>query len=339
LQISLSYLNHYFANTKTDPKVKERVGWTTVDVTINDVPKSHLEQVFQDDDGYHAGFGSDQAFAFEGHYWVIAEATNGITSRRETEKHNSHRELGHKKGWPFANFDRSAQKAFAWAAFEFRLFSRLPRVGIYTTEPSNFRNYAPGNEIRWDDRGAIERRAQRYYEQNLLVCEDTICCRIDRPCIQKKQSDYNRGYQHFGVEYTRILTPHCGMGDMAIDFAEAYRTINDVQEIRGNPAVFFRPIFDCGPEPAQRTVVALFGNLFSRHPWHINARLSRGSAKSAKALAPLQKLWLSSLEKMDDTILDEAASLMMEIAGAGAISDMLQEWLDRPVNLWTSNVV
>ncbi|MCV9964185.1 hypothetical protein OIU34_20075 [Pararhizobium sp. BT-229] len=343
MQLNLAFLNHFFANTKTDPKVKERIGWAAVDVEIQDVPKSHLEQVFQDNDGYHAGFGSDRAYAFDDHYWVIAEATNGIVRGRPTEKHSRHRELGDKKGWPLANFDRSAQRAFAWAAFEFRLFSRLPAPGIYATEPRNFRNYNPANKVEWDDRAEIEARAKRYFERNLLACEDTIYCRIDRPCIQQRRSDYDRGYHYLGREYTRVLTPHGGMGASIIDFEEAYRTIDDIRAIRRKehydrgPEAFFNPIPDRGPEPSERTVIALFADLFSRHPWYASDRkLARGSAKAAKALARLHELWLGGLEKMDDAILDEAAQLMIGIAGPGPVATALQEWLDRPVSLWTS---
>ena len=62
---------------------------------------------------------------------------------RATERHSHHRELGDIEGWPLANFDRAVQKAVAWAAFEFRLFSRIPAVGVYSTEQYNFRNYRP----------------------------------------------------------------------------------------------------------------------------------------------------------------------------------------------------
>lgn len=47
--------------------MKERVGWASVDIEIQDVPKAHLEQVWQDNDGYWAGFDSDKAYAYDDH--------------------------------------------------------------------------------------------------------------------------------------------------------------------------------------------------------------------------------------------------------------------------------
>lgn len=338
MQLSLAYLNHYHANTKTDPNVKERVGWATVDVEIQDVPKAHLEQVFQDNDGYFAGFDSDKAYACDDHYWAIAEATNGVVGKRVTEKRNYHRGFGDDKGWPLANFDRSAQKAFAWAAFEFRLFSRAPAVGVYSTEPHNYRNYNPGTKVVWDDRPEIEARVKAYFERNLLASDNRIFCRIDRPCLHVEEDRYS-----YTREFIRVLTPYGGFGDPLIDFSEAYAAIDDIEKSRRDihwstqVKVSFNAIPDRGTEPLERLVRALLADLFSRWPWYNNDRKFRRTEKLTKTLSRLHEIWLANHHEMDDAALDEAAQLMMELTKEGGITSALQSWLDRPVSLWTTN--
>ncbi|MBY3157320.1 hypothetical protein HFO56_33890 [Rhizobium laguerreae] len=337
MQLSVAYLNHYCANTKTDPKVKERLGWASVDIEIQDVPSAHLEQVLQDNDGYHAGFDADKVYAYDDHYWVVAEATTGIGNSRATEKHSRYRELGDKKTDLLANFDRSGQKAFAWAAFEFRLLSRIPSPGVYATEPFNFRNYAPGGTVAWDDRAMIEARVKRYYEANLLASAATVYCRIDKPCLHAAETRYS-----WRKEYERVLTPFGGHGDPIIDFGNAYRVVDDIHAHRKDSynskkvESFFNPIPDRGPDPDQRLVRALFGGLFSRRSWLFRSgTLKNSGAKTSKALSRLQELWVRYLDDPDDAVLDEAAQFMVEIAGNGPMASFLQQWLDRPVSLWT----
>jgi hypothetical protein len=338
VQLNVAYLTHYCANTKTDTNVKERAGWTNVDIEIQDVPAAHLELVLQDNDGWGSGFDSDKVYAYDDHYWVVAEAANGVWNNRSTEKYGGYRELGDKKTGLFRNFDRSGQRAFAWATFEFRMLSKVPSPGVYATEPKKFRNYAPGSKVEWDDRPEIEARVKRYYERNLLASNATIYCRIDKPCLYSTDSRYS-----WRAEYKRVLTPFGGYGDPIIDFGNAYWTIDDIRNIRQSDyrskdvEVFFNAISDRGPEPDERLVRALFGDLFSRYSWLCRAdKLKRGGIKTAKALSRLHELWIGYLENPDDTALDEPAQLMIGIAGEGDKAQFLQTWLDRPVSLWTS---
>jgi hypothetical protein len=341
VQLSVAYLNHYCANTKTDPAIKERVGWTSGDIEIEDVPAAHLDLVLHDNDGWGAGFDSDKVYAYDDHYWVVAEAANGVYNNRATEKYSGYRELGDEKTGLLRNFDRSGQRAFTWAAFEFRMLSRIPSPGVYSTEPKNFRNYAPGNKVEWDDRPEIEARVKRYYERNLLASNATVYCRIDRPGLHSTQDRYS-----WRTEYKRVLTPYGGEGDPIVDYAAAYRVADDIKNRRKDAystrkgEAFFNPILDCGPEPDERLVRALFGDLFSRHSWLYRAdKVKRGGTKSTRALARLHELWLIYVEDPDDVILDEAAQLMIGLAGDGGTAKHLQAWLNRPVSLWTSEAV
>lgn len=338
MNLTIAYLNHYHANTKTDTKVKERVGWSTVDVEVQDVPTGHLELVLQDNDGYFAGYDSNKAWSYDDHYWAVAEATNGVFEHRQTEKRNRYRTLNDKGTEGLANFDRSGQKAFAWATFEFRLFSRLPSSGVYATEPANFRNYAPGNKVIWDDRDVIEARVKRYYERNLLAADCVIYCRIDKPCLSQISDEGS-----WRQDYKRVLTPFGGFGDPLHAFAVSYQTLDSITTLRRRPydskdvAVFYNPIPNRGPPADVRLVRTLIGDLFSRHPWFTRQEggLRRGTAKTAKALRRIQELWLTNYEEIDEDALDEAAQIMIDIAGPGSTATFLQAWLDRPITLWT----
>lgn len=219
---------------------------------------------------------------------------------------------------------------FAWKAFQFRLFDRHPAPNVYSMEPQHFRLYKPGEAVEWDDTPKIEKRAAKFYRENLLVAGDRVFCRVEYPCLYTRSRSYR-------PDYTRILTPFGGFGDPLIEFETAYAVARDIASTgrgyRGQATVSYDTTSGEVPgDGLERFVRACFGDLFGSHPWYGRGRECLLTPADRKSLPALHKLWRDNFDNMTPTVLDTAVEMMMPFARKSGFERRLQDWLDRPID-------
>jgi hypothetical protein len=215
------------------------------------------------------------------------------------------------------------------------MFCRVPGAGVYATDPPNYRGYKPA-VAEWDDRTRIEAKAKLFYERNLIVGDDTVFCRIEAPVLAETPSRELWGRGRFS-DVNRILTPYGGHGDPVVDFDAAHENILRIGDNGRSPwhretrkQSFFAPIPGYEFDGTFRRVRAIVSNMFSRRPIS-PAQSKKGESKQAKTLQQLWELWSANFGDVDETVLDEAAELMLKINPKAPYRNALESWLDRPI--------
>jgi hypothetical protein len=326
MNIEVQFLTHYSGNTEKDFREKERIAWASTSVEIEAMAAQHFETVLQDNiELKHEHGKAHKIHSYNDAYWVAVEATNAW--RRGCVGSLGRVDNVSKPPRGLANFRIEQQRQFTLNAFGFGLFHKIPSGPIYTMDMGALKAYRPGDKIAWDDTPAIEAKARKYYEKNLLVVDDTVYCRIEPPCY----AEFNNGTQY------RVYTPYGGHGDPVTDFEKAYAVALDIKNERGPkyassivPEVFFHPIGEQEPDHIRRKTKAIFADLFHARSW-FDAQDGFKRGKASKVLPSLQALWIANWEDPDDAVLDAAAENMLPLAQPGHIRSALEEWLDRPI--------
>jgi hypothetical protein len=314
MKISIQFLTHFFGNTKQDTSSRERFNWASADVDLQVVSSGATELVLSD--------GRFEVFAYDGDYWVMIEETNEIC--RDNRGSYGSSWYGETKTKGVKNFIKEAQRQFAWNAFAFKFLERIPAGFAYTSNPETLKNYRPGDDIEWDETPVIVERVRRYYEQNLVIMDDIVYCRIEPPRY---------------VREGRIFTPFGGFGDPVIDFAKAVPKTDLIRDwfdrgwrARGDSKLFFNPIPEREDDALARRTRALFYDVFSQKAW-FRTNGATLSGRRGAAFQKLKDLWLARYESINDDVLDEASELMFVLASGDDQRKMIEEWIDRPIGV------
>lgn len=322
MKISIQFLTHFFGNTKQDFHSRERFNWASTEVELEEVPKGALELVLNDGWAIDSVPFGNEVCLYNDHYWVVVEATNEVC-RGDLGSYGSIW-YGNTKTKGVKNFTEERQRQFAWNAFAFKFLDRTPAGFAYSSNPDTLKNYRPGTDIEWDETPVIGERVRRYYEQNLIVVDGLVYCRIETPCY---------------VTEGRIFTPYGGFGDPIIDFERASPSSDRLRarfdpgwRDRGASAIFFNPIPDRDEDPLARQTRALFFDTFSQKPWFRTKGVSL-SGKRGTAFQKLKTLFFARYETLDEDVLDEAAELMLVLASNGEQKQLIEAWIDRPIGV------
>lgn len=332
-KLEFRFLAHFKAGER------QRVAMTRGFTDIPEGDPRHLKLVL--DDGIPAdrrpsrrGEGLGQAFMYGGDFWALPEAINDCF-RRPFNDETYHADVGQKG---LKNFAPPQQARFAFEAFGLTMLERTPDGFCFNSSQYDLKSYKMTvnrkGHIFWDDTDRIEQRVARYFQQNAMVVDGTVFCRIERPCFDITAVRDRSGAR---LPPRRIFTPHGGYGDKVMDFQKASIVADDyrhrvswsTERERVGEIVFDLPEDDTQDHLARR-MRAVFMTLFRYGSW-INSQEDNTRAKHSKKLSALYDIWLSKKHALDEDTLDDMAELILPMTDEGNIRNAVTAWIDRPV--------
>jgi hypothetical protein len=320
LKIKVHFLSQYRGDTKQTDQVHDRFGWAKTEVDLDQSTSAGLAPVLRKVGGFGRPVLHDGV-----HFWVEIDSTN-----------SSHRgDIGSMETWssfssakePTKNYHLGDQQTFAWNAFGIKFFDRLPVGHFYTSVPGNMKYYRPGKTVEWDDTEHATRKVAQYLRDNVMIVDEVVMCRIERPCILEPKEKWRDN---------RVFTPFGGYGDPVLDYAAAQRRCYEPNYMTRAGWKWEIPLEDLAAldsnasDPIARSVRAVFMNLFTQRSW-LAEQTKTTKSKAMKTLKALHEVWKIKGPSLETDHLDDIAASMLTISDEGKVRTILEAWGDRPI--------
>jgi hypothetical protein len=325
LQFNAQFLTQYRGGTAQTSTVIDRFGWATIEVDIEECSSDIFRTILSRADG-----GISECVFHDGiHFWVEADSVNTSHIGDSGSLGDFNASWVGKGIKDLKNFQPREQRRTSWNSFGFRFFERFPVGHFFTLGPGNLKNYRPGKKIEWDDTSMIGAKYSKYLSENLVFVDGIVLCRIERPCFTETSYPWRD---------TKVFTPFGGHGDPVLDYRTLYSASFDDYFMKNtgwrwrvSPAELVELDRDA-LDPNSRSVRAIFMDLFRRNSWLL-AQTKTTKSKASKKVLILHDVWKTYGPSTDEAHLDEVVDVLLTITDPGAIRDILDAWVDRPISL------